>query len=39
MKRYRTSKLEQLLTDAIKNGDDARMEEIEQRIEQKERKR
>lgn len=38
MKGYPTSKLEQLLTEAIKEGNDEKAKEIEKRILQKERK-
>lgn len=39
MKGYTTLKLEQLLTEAIKIGDDEKAKEIEKRILQKERKK
>lgn len=37
MKGYRILKLEQMLTESINGGNDERMEEIERRIEQKEK--
>ena len=38
MKGYRTSKLEEMLTDALKEGNDDKAKEIEKRILQKEKK-
>jgi len=38
MKGYRTSKLEEMLTQSLKEGNDERAKEIEKRIMQKEKK-
>jgi hypothetical protein len=38
LKGYRTSKLEEMLTQSIKEGNDDRAKEIEKRILQKEKK-